>query len=76
MVTQTDFDNVNTDPLKRPPGRPKKDPVKVRSKLIAVRITEHGYGRVSSLAAAKKMKVPEYLRYVLKLLADGTILIR
>lgn len=57
-------------------ARPKLDPGIARTKVVAVRITEKGYDRVKSKADLKGMSVAEYVRHVLKLICDGSILVR
>lgn len=65
------------DEQKNKGGRPPiEDRANLRNKVIAVRVTEFGYGKVKELADAKNMKVADYVRLVLIQLAEGKISIR
>jgi hypothetical protein len=57
-------------------ARPKIDPKYRRDKIVAIRLTDYGYDRVKLLADRRGMSVAEYVRLVLKMLADGSLLMR
>jgi len=57
-------------------GRPRLPPGLVRNKVVAIRLTQNGYDRVKKLAEAKNLSLEGYVRLVLKLLADGSLLVR
>lgn len=61
---------------KRKPGRPELPDHLKRPHVVSVRLTDNGLKKVRELAAAKEMSVPEYVRLALKMLAEGTLLIR
>lgn len=67
--------NTNPDD-KRPPGRPKMAEGYARDKVISIRVTDGGFRRVETLAKATNRTVAEYVREILKAVADGTILLK
>lgn len=58
------------------PGRPPLPPGAARTKVVAVRLTEKGHARVKALADAKNLSIEGYVRKVLQMLAEGTLLVR
>ena len=55
-------------------GRPRfEDRSQIRSKLIAIRVTEASHAELNAQAEAVGMCVADYVRGVLKGLSEGTI---